>query len=290
MSEYRSFKTGEILTDAEVAKLSPEDKKRYGREQKVRALMALVDDPATPEHERDNAMRMLSNLIARHQIDVTALRQKDNKGPAKIVSFEVFLSNRFNLGGVRGSALSWAVVQPLGGTSVKWWRSTDSTKEETRFMVFVSEDVVDFAKMLIASFTLQMETAMAVAVKQHRRELERQYLYPDEISKLVKNFRKSYIATWGSTVGRRMKAGRQEAAAEATREMGKEIVLVDDSKRAEAAQQDWFAEEYGPRSKMRSSRKIVITSHDGASAGRRDGQRAQLGVNEVGGGRRSLSA
>lgn len=290
MSEYRSFNTGEILSDSERAKLNADDKKRYDREQRVRSLMALVDDPSTAEGERDNAMRMLSNLIARHQIDVTALRQKDNTGPAKIVSFEVQLSNRFNLGGVRASALAWAVAHPLGGTTIKWWRSTDSTKEETRFMVFVSEDVVDFAKMLVASFTMQMETGMAVAVKEHRRELGRQYLYPDEINKLVKDFRKSYVISWGTAVSRRMKAGRQQAATDASRETGKEIVLVDDSKRTKAAQLAWHQEQYGAKAKLRSSRKLVVTSDDGASAGRRDGMRAQLGVNEVGGRRTALSA
>lgn len=289
MSEYRSFKTGEILSDVEVAKLSPEDKKRYGREQKVRALMALVDDQATPEHERDNAMRMLSNLIARHQIDVTALRQRDNTGPAKIVSFEVHLSNRFNLGGVRASVITWAVAQPLGGTTIKWWRSTDSAKKDTRLLIFVSEDVVDFAKMLVASFTMQMESSLAVAVKEHRRELERQWLLPKEVNQFVKDFRKSYLATWGTTVGARMKAGRTMAAKEATREMGKEIVLVDDSARTKAAQLAWHKAQYGDRAKLRAGRRLVITSQDGASAGRRDGQSAQLGINEVGGTRRALA-
>jgi hypothetical protein len=290
MGEYRSFSTGEILSDSERAKLNADDKKRYDREQRVRSLMALIDNPATAEGERDNAMRMLSNLIARHQIDIAALRQKENTGPAKIVSFEVNLSNRFNLGGVRASALAWAVAHPLGGTTIKWWRSTDSTKKETRFVVFVSEDVVDFAKMLVASFTMQMETGMAVAVKQHRRELERQYLYPGEINKLVKDFRKSYVISWGQAVSRRMKAGRAQAATEASRETGKEIVLVDDSKRTEAAQKAWHQEQYGEKAKLRAGRKLVITSDDGASAGRRDGLRAQLGINEVGGRRTSLNA
>jgi len=290
MGEYRSFNTGEILSDAEQAKLSPEDKKRYNREQKVRLLMALVDNPTTPEEERDTAMRMLSNLIARHQIDVTALRQKNNTGPAKIVEFEVWLSNKFNLGGVRASAIHRSVAVPLGGTTIKWWSSSHSTKQDTRLVVFVSEDVVDFAKMLIASLTMQMETGLAVAVRQHRRELERQWLYKNEVNKLIRDFRKSYIVAWGHTVGARMTAGRQQAAREASAETGKEIVLVDDSKRSKAAQEAWHKEQFGPDAKLRSARRIVVTSEDGVSAGRRDGRRAQLGINEVGGRRRALSA
>lgn len=290
MSEYRSFKTGEILSDAEQAKLSPEDKKRYSREQKVRSLMALVDNPSTPEEERDTAMRMLSNLIARHQIDVTALREKANTGPAKIVKFEVWISNKFKLGGVRASAIHRAVASPLGGTTIKWWSSGQSTKQDTRLVVFVSEDVVDFAKMLVSSCLMQMESGLVVAVKQHRRELESQWLYKSEVTKLVADFRKSYIAAWGQTVGVRMEAGRKQAAREASAETGKEIVLVDDSSRSKAAQEAWHKAQYGPNSKLRASRRIVYTSQSGISAGRRDGQRAQLGINEVGGGRTALSA
>lgn len=290
MSEYRTFQTGEILSDAERAKLSPEDKKRYDREQKVRALMKLVDNPATLEGERDAAMRMLSNLIARHQIDIAALREKTSDGPAKIVEFEVHVSNKFNLGSVRATALHLAVAAPLGGTTIKWWSSSQSTKQDTRMVFFVSEDVVDFAKMLVASFIMQMETSLVVAVAQHKRELESQWLYPNEVAKLVKDFRKSYIAAWGSMVGRRMKAGRQQAVREASRETGKEIVLLDDSKRAEAAQKAWHKAQYGPNSKLRSARQFVFTSEDGKSAGARDGRRAQLGINEVGGSRRALSA
>jgi hypothetical protein len=287
MTEYRTFKSGEILSNDERAKLSPEDRKRYDREQKVRGLMALIDNPSTPEDERDTAMRMLANLITRHQIDVAALRQKKNEGPAKIVEFEIFLSNRFNLGAVRSTAIHRAVLTPLGGSSIKWWSSGQSTKTDTRMVCFVSEDVVDFAKMLIASLMLQMESSLAVAVKRHRRELEWQWVPVKEINRLVKDFRKSYIMAWGTTVGQRVAAGRKQAVREASVETGKEIVLMDDSGRSKAAQEVWHKAQYGEKAKLRSSRPIAIVSQTGVQAGARDGRTAQLGTNEVGGTRRA---
>lgn len=318
MSQQTTFKTGQILSDAEVQKLSRDDKKRYGREQKVRALMALVDDPATPEHERDTAMQTLAKLITRHQIDVNAIKVKKQTGPAKIVNFEINLSNRYNLGGARATMVQWAVVGPLGGTTIKWWSASHSTSYDTRVLVFLPEDVADFAKMLIASFTMQMETALTVAVREHRRELERQWLSKREVTSLVGKFRKSYIGAWATVVGRRMELGRSQAVQEAAQErvddqanapreervrmgrksldaaeVGKEIMLSlkQDVERASEAQKQWHKQEYGEKTKLRSGRKFIFASRDGVSAGREDGRRAQLGVNEIGGGhRRTLSA
>jgi len=51
--------------------------------------------------------------------------------------------------------------------------------------------------------------------------------------------------------------------------------------RAGEAQTAWHKEQYGEKAKLRSARKFVFTSQTGVSAGRADGKRAQLGVNEI---------
>lgn len=294
MGEYRTFQSGEILSDTERAKLSPADKKRYDLEQKLRGLMKLANDEGAHDGERENATRMIAKLITRHQIDVALIREKETgeaSGPVKIVKFDIEVSNRFNLGGIRAQALNRAVIHPLGGYSV-YFHYRHSTKVATIVECYLPEDVVDFAKMLLASLTLQVETSMKVATTRFVRELresaDRQYIYglpkSVETSETAK-FRKGYLLTWGSVVGRRVAAGRQEARDEAQQFTGKELAVLDTFALAKKTAQD-LAEAEG--SKIRSSRAVTV-SQDGRMAGAKDGRRAQLGINEVGGTRKALA-
>lgn len=282
MTDFRTFKTGEILTDAERAKLSPVDRKSYDLEQKIRGLMKLADSPSASEGERENATRMIAKLITKHQIDISQLRSAEKTGPAKIISFEIFVSNRYGLGGIRATAIHRAVLTPLGGTSVKWHHASHSTKKDTRVACFISEDLADFAKMLIASLLLQMETGMFVASRQHQRELKDNWLPANAITKQLGLFRKGYLFAWGDAVGARVSRGREDARQEAERETGKEIVLASDAERSRSAMEAWHDDLYG--SKMRKSRTVYV-SQTGKIAGREDGRKAQLGINEVGGQR-----
>ncbi len=289
MSEYRTFQTGEILSDGERAKLSPADKKRYDLEQRLLGLMKLADNEAATEEERDAATRMIAKLITRHQIDLALIREKETgkaSGPVKIVRFNLSVSNRFNLGGIRARALHRAVIQPLGGYST-YRHYSGSTKIDTTIEAYLPEDVVDFAKMLIASLVMQFETSMKVAGVQHQRELNDDWrLTKNDITRLMSLFRKGYLLSWGSAVGSRVAEGRKEARDEAVRYTGKELAVLDTSDLAKRASDEWNKAE---GSRVRTARTVRV-SDTGRTAGRRDGMRAQLGINEVGGRRTALSA
>lgn len=288
---FRTFKSGEILSADDRAKLSPADRKTYDLEQKIRGLMKLAENSGATSEERDSATQMVSKLIARHQIDVALLREQTGgaKKAVKIVMFEVYLSNRYGMGNIRAQALSRAVVYPLGGQTIWWHRPTYSTKKDVRLAVWLPEDLVGVAQMMIASFTLQMETSMKVAGVQHKRELDMNWnITPNQVTKLLAEFRRSYLMAWGGMVGIRVKAGRKEAEQEATQALGKEIALIDTKVLADKASKDWNKAAYGRAPRQA---RAVIVSQDGTTAGRKDGRRAQLGINEVGGNRtRSLSA
>jgi hypothetical protein len=281
MTDFHTFKTGEILSNDERAKLSPEDRKRYDLEQKIRGLMKKADDPRTPDEERDTATRMISKLITKHQIDLALLREAKGSasGPVKIVKFSVSLSNKFGLGGVRCRALHRAVVVPLGGHSLFYHSASQSTRVDATLEIYMPEDVVDFARMLIASLTLQVETSMKVASVRHRRELQMNWVSKSEEAKLLDRFRKGYLLAWGSTVGARVSQGREDARQEVSRETGKEIALLDTTALAKKAMED-------AHPKTRSARAVLVSS-TGKQAGARDGMRTQLGINEVGGDRRA---
>lgn len=282
MTEFRSFKPGEILSDTERAKLSPEDRKRYDLEQKLRKLMKVADDSGATDDERAQATRTIAKLITKYQIELDLLMDKsDAKGPIKIVRVEFDVSNRYGLGSQRAYALQLAVVSPLGGKLV--YTSYRSTKMSTKCEIFLPEDVVDFAKVLMASLMLQVETGMKVATVQHQRELRMDWrVSQSRENTLVAQFRKGYLRAWGAVVGRRMAQGREEARQEASASSGKEIVLRDTSALAQAAMDELYP-------KVRTARSVIV-SETGRTAGARDGRRAQLGSNEVGGSRTSLSA
>ena len=289
MSEYRSFKTGEILSDNERAKLSPADKKRYDLEQLLRGLMKLADDETASDGERENATRLIAKLITRHQIDLALIREKETgkaSGPVKIVRFKVEVSNRFNLGGVRACALHRAVILPLGGYST-YVHDSSSTRIATVITAYLPEDVVDFAKMLLASLAMQVETSMKVASVQHQRELNDDWrTTKNVVARLMGQFRKGYLLSWGTVVGRRIAEGRKEARDEAQQFTGKELAVLNTADLAKKAAEDWHKEQ---GTKVRAARSITV-SDTGRSAGRRDGMRAQLGINEVGGRRTAISA
>lgn len=287
MTEFRTFKSGEILSDTERAKLSPEDRKRYDLEQKIRSLMKLADNSGATEDERAQATRTIAKLIIKYQIDLSILREEANgaTGPVEIGTFTISLSNRYGLGGVRASAMS-RMIQPLGGKLIWWHNSSEPTGLPTICRIWMPEDIEDFAKTLIASLTLQVETSMKVASARYRRELQDNCVPRNEQASMLARFRKGYLLSWGDTVGYRIRQGRQDARQEAQRETGKEIALLDTSALSQAALDAWN-EEQGTKT---CTARPVLVSETGKTAGRKDGMRAQLGINEVGGTKRTSLA
>lgn len=250
---------------------------------RIRAAMAIADNPTTTQQERDAATSTVSRLIAEYQIEMAELRDLHQTGPVKIVNFDVSLSNRFGLGKMRAQAIHRAVVDPFGGHSINF--SARSAKDIVRVAVFLPEDVAAMAEILIASLILQMEATMAVAAKAHRRDLIEGWVSDSELTKMVYRFRLSYLLSWGTTVGHRVRAARQLAQDDASEATGKEVVLADTSKLAKDTSSDWAVEQGYT---TRDSRKVMVTA-TGAQAGRADGMRASIGGNEIGGSRTALA-
>lgn len=269
MSQHSIFKSGQILSDDEQRKLSPEDKKRYKTEQRIRAAMRIAEDSASTAEEKEQAARTIGRLLALFEIDMEALAEKDDaKGPIKIVRFEWSVSNKLGLGDQRISVINRAVILPLGGRMVySSGRWADSPAVAT---IFMPEDMVDFAKFLMASLLLQVETSMKVATTQHRRELMADWrITKNDVTRLIGQFRKGYLLAWGDTVGLRVREGREDARQEASIEMGKQIALRDTSLLSQAAVNEAYP-------KTRKARAVRV-SDTGRTAGRRDGRKASIG-------------
>ncbi len=273
MSQHRTFKSGQILTSAEQRELSPEDLKRYKTEQRIRAAMKISQDPASTPEEKEQAARTIGRLLALFEIDVDALAEKDDaKGPIKIVRFEWEVSNRLGVGDQRIAVINRAVILPLGGKML--YRSGRFADEPAVATIFMPEDMVDFAKFLMTSLLLQVETSMKVATTRHRRELSMDWrLRKSDITRLVTQFRRGYLLAFGDTVGHRVRQGREDARQEASIEMGKAIALRDTSALSEAAMKAAYP-------KTRKARSVLV-SDTGRTAGRRDGRRANIGGNAL---------
>lgn len=252
---------------------------------RIRAAMAIADSPTASQEERDQATRTVSRLITLHQIEMAEIRDVQQTGPAKIVNFEILLSNRFGMGLIRAHAMHNAVVAPLGGHSINFYSKKTSAKEMIRFVVFLPEDVASLAQILMSSLALQLESALTVAAKRHRRDLIDGWVFDSELNRLMREFRTSYLMAWGKTVGQRIRAARQSAQEEASEASGKEIVLADTTARAKQSSQEWAASGGITTSKPR---KVKVTA-TGTMAGREDGMRASIGGNEIDNRRTALS-
>lgn len=269
MTDFRSFKSGEILSDSEQRELSPVDRKRYKTEQRIRAAMKISESPAATPEEKEQASRTIGRLLALFEIDMQALADKDDaKAPVKIVRFDWDVSNKLGVGDQRVSLINRAVVLPLGGKMV--YGSSRWADVPVTATIFLPEDMVDFAKVLMASLLLQAETSMKVATVQHRRELMAdRRVTKNDATRLVGQFRKGYLIAFGDMVGYRMSQGREDARKEASVEAGTAIALRDTSALSKAAMDEAFP-------KTRKARNVIV-SQTGQSAGRRDGRRADIG-------------
>jgi hypothetical protein len=284
------------------------DDKREAVLNRIRNMMKLAHDPRTSEHEAQNAAYMVSKLMAQYQIADAELRKAQKKAPSEIASFTFECSNKYNLGKARSTALHWAVVLPLGGKSFKTVGT--STKTSTVMTIFLPADLLDFAQVLLASLSLQMENGMHAKAKEERARLGKVFegyrsVTPADINRRINDFRKSYILTFGGVVGDRIEAGRKAAVQEAVQEaqaeayahgasgaelakIGNSIALVDTTQRAEQAMDDFYKARWGATKKLAKSRRLKITNTRGYTAGQQDGQRADIGQKRLGGARTQI--
>jgi hypothetical protein len=271
------------------------DAKRTKLVEKIRAMMVLAENPGATEEERDQAARTATKWIAKHQIEANELRDAKKGEKAEIVMFRMSISNRFNLGAYRADALCHAVVTPMGGKILR--TNPKSAKYDATMTVFVSEDIKEAVEVLLTSLFLQMESGMAKGAKKLRDELNNRWYTSAEIAQESKAYRVSYLRAFGFTVGRRVQEGRKEALDEAVMEakaeayangvdgkelanVGKDLVLVDDSARAKTAMDKYFADLTGGK-KVRKGRTSGLVNARGHNAGVRDGQRADIGQTRI---------
>lgn len=262
----------------------------------VQRLMKLAESETATDGERNLAAARVAKIIAKHQIENAELRKVEKTGPSEIVSFTVEVSNSYGLGLVRCTALAWAVTRPLGGSTYR--TSYKSAKLPVEMTIFLPEEVAELAKILLTSLTLQMESGLTRAAREHSEELDWSLSDSARASSVLR-FRRGYLEGWGATVGRRVREAREAAVQEVRQEaqaeayahgadgaeiarIGAEITLVDDRARTENFRDTYYAKHNGGRTLKYKSAKYQVSSQ-GLQAGESDGRRADIGASRIGG-------
>lgn len=234
--------------------------------EKIRAVLRLAEDPATPEEARENHMAHAHKMIAKYGVD-QALLAAASADPAEITS--VYLTVKAPYARDRAQ-LVHELTEALRLPSL---RLEASGKAQT-FHVFGTRPNLDRFELLLRSLEIQMVVAMSEAERSGRGP------WPGQ-AKIT--WRKSFMSGYTTRVAERVAAADRTAAEGAHTADGSSaaLVLKSDTDRAQAA----FRIKY-PHT--RSTSRGTCTS--GFGAGEAAADRADIGGTRIGNDRLAIGS
>ena len=227
----------------------------------IRHLLALADESSGgTAAERENAAGRAAELMAKYAVtsammDAASGRQDDPVEWCTIEIDTVYPPQKRLLINELAQRLSCKAIQIQTGD----------------MKVFGHRSDVERLEWLYTSLLVQ---ALGMAAHVRDPRIVRPH------SSQTRAYRSRWLNGFAVRIGERMDVGRTEAVAEAG--SGAELVLVDRKRAAEAAL-------YAAHPRARS-RNVTISGGDAYAAGKRAGDRADLGQARVAGGRRALGA
>lgn len=233
---------------------------------KVRKLLAKAEDPATTAEEAETYNAKASELIAGYGIDRALLALADPSldvvGDKVVVLDRPYAADKADLLGT--------ISLTLGCRAVRRTRHPDGTKELSLHL-FGHRSDLERVEILFTSLLVQAMHSLARTAVPSRE-------HPAA-------FRRSWLAGFSASVGRRLEAAESAAAEGADARFAASgttgsLVLADRSAAVEQA----LTDEY-PRLRRSSARRL---SGSGRADGWVAGQRADLGGSRIGGGRRAI--
>lgn len=234
--------------------------------EKIRAVMRLAEDPATPEKARENHMAHAHKMIAKYGVD-QALLSAAATDPAEIVKLAFTVRAPYARD---RSSMVWKVARAMKIPAIRVFAGGKSQD----FHLFGTQANLDRFELLFRSLELQMVMSMA--------QTERTgYGPPPGTPKIT--WRKSFMEAYAKRVAWRIEYAEQLAAGEAQTASGTSaaLVLKSESDRALAA----YNRTYPTHTNVSRS-----TSTVGYAAGAAAGSRADIGGTRIGGSRRTISA
>ena len=225
---------------------------------KIKALLTLAEHPGTPEHERLAAAEKAAELMEKYAIDELMARGIEERHTDKVTR------RNYVYNGVYSKAMRQACCSLAAALDMRSLYM-DGHNDEVTILVYGFES--DFGKFetLLASLTLQMNTAFKLWKKEHADGWATMDSHDRYYSK------RSFLMGYGSGFSSRVRAGRNHAVQESG--SGAELVLVDRKSRV-----DEHVEDAHPN--LKKSRDLLV---NGAySHGRAAGQRANTGETTIG--------
>ncbi|WNM69907.1 hypothetical protein SEA_GUYFAGIERI_4 [Rhodococcus phage GuyFagieri] len=259
-------------------------------EERVKAIMNQAEGPGVTEAEAEAFRDKAYALLAKYGLDEAKLRAADPEAAAnKIVSVYVPMAGGYRREHQRLLGLI------AGNMSCKVLDYTDNSGS----FVYGVQAHIDRALMLYRVVLPQLERATAAATPPDPSESFAAFFSsvlndtapasasaPQRKSAATRQYRRSFAAGFAARIGIRVKEMEERARRAETEESGSDstaLVLITDAERAQAQIDTDFA------GKLNRRKRKGNYDPTGARAGAAAGDRADLGGNHLGGGRKALA-
>ena len=249
--------------------MADNDKEKW--EDKLRALMAKAEDPATTEAERDTIVSRVTYLMAKFGIEEAMLRSQDAE-PEVVTNIKVRIDNPYYDQRMR---LLDNIGRAFGCKSIILERPERGGQKHAVLRMFGHSGDLQRSYLLFGSLIIQMFSGIAAANVNKPANVH------------GRTFNSSFVTGYVDTVLERVKTAYKQAkdeVRESTTGNGMELVLVN---RLEAVK-NAFKTEYP--STVRSGYSFNRRSSEGFSAGQSAGRRADIGQTGVAGGRIAIGS
>ncbi len=234
-----------------------DDTRKASKIQKIKSLLALADDPRTPESEANLAREKATTIMIEWEIEDAVIRGDERVIDEQIVRRIFRLNHMSSTYGPQFATLVAAVVEGLGMRGFITQTYDEKYRKRDAAVIVGFESDMDRAEMIVNSILTQCVVALAEFGKN---------LWPNLSASQKYNERRSFIFAYGYTVGDRIAATRQRKVQETTTSTA--LVLVDRS-----AKVDTWVDDNMKVGRARNRRY----TYDGSEAGRAAGARADIG-------------
>lgn len=230
---------------------------------KIKALLAKAKHPNTPAEEAAVAASMAAELMMRHGIDESQLRDSEGRGPEEITLMDMELPDL------------WAKALQTGiGALAKSIGAQAIIVEAGTITMVGTQSMLDNLETLITCLEQQLVTASNREGDQQEAKIRKAHpnWSDNQVGNAVDRWVDDYIVGWGLGVAQKIENRRNAIADEAP---GNALVLRTEADRVRDAFNEMFPHRTSARRRQRDMGAV--------SAGHRDGQNADIGGGRVSG-------
>ena len=230
-------------------------KQDYGR--KARALIAKANHPNTPQAEAEACTAMAAELIIRHKIDKSKLREEEGKAPEEIKVETIDLSKDF------GTMFAYAIyplIRSMGAEALLVGEV---------MTVIATPSLHDTLWTLLGAMNVNMVRSANEAGDKHEALIKRQNprWSDNKIGPIVDNYVAAFVVGYGKGLAEKITKRRKAVIDEAP---GNKLVLQTEQDRIQTKYKELFPN-------ARTGKGLSLQNQDAVEAGRKAGRAADIG-------------